>query len=195
MSAPRLEEVVGADVPASERDRLARAHDLLAGADAPPELPPDLVAAPAPPRPSLLPVPRRYRSTAFIGAVIVALALLGIGYLLGGGGDRRQDVRTVTLAGAGVADGRVAVLEADAAGNWPIELEVDGLAALPGGRTYELRLTPAGKPERVVGTFNADGEELTVTFSVPTPPAAGDRWTVVVVDDGLPQPVLRGTAG
>ncbi len=167
--------------------------DPIAGVAPPPELPPALVQPPSPPRPTAVPLPRRRRSAVVMGAVILGLVLLGAGYLLGGGGSAGQAVATVALTGDGGARGEVVVRGADTAGNWPVELVVDGLDAPPGSSTYELRVTPAGKPEQIVGAFLAKGEEVTVTFNVPRAPAVGDRWTVVV-DDGMPRQVLAGTA-
>ncbi len=171
-----------------------RAADSIAGVPPPPELPPELVEPPSPPQAAALPLPRRHRSAVVMGAVILGLVLLGAGYLLGGGGTSGQTVFTVALTGDGGARGEVVVRGADSAGNWPVELEVGGLDALSGSSTYELRVTPAGKAEQIVGAFLARGEGVTVTFSVPVAPAVGDRWAVVVDDDGKPKRVLAGAA-
>ena len=39
MNAPNFDDLIGEDVPAWERERLRRAHDLLVAAGPPPELP------------------------------------------------------------------------------------------------------------------------------------------------------------
>ena len=45
---PDFDDLVGLDVPAGERERLHRAHEVLAQADAPPELSPELERVPCP---------------------------------------------------------------------------------------------------------------------------------------------------
>ena len=167
---------------------------LLAGVAPPPELPPELAVAPVPPRPARLPMPRRYRSTALVATVIVALALFGLGYLVGGGGGSGQGVRTVELAGGietPLARGDLVVLRADAAGNWPLELTVRGLPSPP-GRSYELWLTSGGALAVRAGTFRVGPRETTVTLLLPVEPTKGDGWAVVV--EGSNTPALRGEA-
>jgi hypothetical protein len=46
MTPPEFEEIVGADVEAAERARLARVHSLLVQAGPPPELSPGLESGP-----------------------------------------------------------------------------------------------------------------------------------------------------
>ncbi len=191
MSPADLDDLL-ANAPPADRERLRRAHDLLGTVDPPPEVPPDLTVPPKPPTTSLLPTPRRYRSTVFVAAVIVGLALLGVGYLLGGGGDRRQAVRTVELSGAGAERGELRVLRADDAGNWPLELTVHDLEPLPADGVYELWRTRGSEPVERVGSFVTSGDEVTVTLSVPSAVADADGWVVVV--GGTTEPVLRGAA-
>ena len=45
---PDFDDLVGQDVPAAERDRLRRAHELLLEAGPPPELSPELESVPWP---------------------------------------------------------------------------------------------------------------------------------------------------
>jgi RNA polymerase sigma-70 factor, ECF subfamily len=171
-----------------------RSRTWLASADAPAELPPELAAPPDPPRSSALPVPRRYRSTVVIGAVILACVLFGVGWLIGGAGGGRQEVRSYDLTGAGGATGSVVVFRVDDAGNWPLELSVAGLtAATSRTTTYELWLTDRGQPTRLVGAFLTRNGEADVELSVPTQPSAVDGWAVLVA--GSAKPVLRGGAG
>ena len=75
----------------------------------------------------VIPFPRRYRYTALAAAAVAACALFGLGYLAGGGGGN-DPLRTVAMSGANQASGQLAVFEKDAAGNWPMELRVSGLA-------------------------------------------------------------------
>ena len=126
-----LNDIVGNDLEPGERERLERVHALLAAGRA--------AARAARPRSStrrsrpsarVVPFPRRYRYTALAAAAVAACALFGLGYLVG----RRP--RRIRAA----ADGRhvrartrrppsSTLFEKDAAGNWPMELDVSGLAA------------------------------------------------------------------
>jgi hypothetical protein len=187
VTTPRLDDLIGRDIADGQRRPLQRAHDLLVAADPPPELPPELAQPAPPPRQRAIPVPRRYRSTAFIGAVIVALALFGIGYLVGGAGDTRQEVRTSELTGEG--EGELVVFRADAAGNWPLELAVHDLRAPAVGTPYELWLTRDGALATLVGSFATDGGAATVTFNVPFALTGADTWAIV--PGGSKTPVLQ----
>jgi len=187
MTGQRLDDLLR-DAPAADREHLQRVHGLLLAADPPPELPPELTVPPPPPT-SVLPTPRRYRSTVYVAAVIVALAVFGVGYLLGGGGDRRQVVRTVELSGSGAASGELAVLRADEAGNWPLELTVRELPPPSPDGTYELWRRAGADPAERVGSFVTEGAETTVTLSVPSAVSDADGWVVVV--GGATEPVLR----
>ncbi len=81
--APDFNELVGADLPADERERLRHAHELLVQAGPPPELPPSLEHVPDPdPKVTLLPQRRRY--TAIGLAAALALTAFAAGDLAGG---------------------------------------------------------------------------------------------------------------
>src|SRR5207245_1293825 len=57
---PEFDELIGADAPAEERERLRRVHELLVAAGPPAELPPSLETVPEPePQVTLLPQRRR----------------------------------------------------------------------------------------------------------------------------------------
>ena len=57
---------------------------------------------------------------------MVAAALFGVGYLVGAVPDETVD-RTVAMSGSGGASAELDLFEQDEAGNWPMELRVDGL--------------------------------------------------------------------
>jgi hypothetical protein len=125
--------------------------------------------------------------------VILALVLFGLGWLLGGGGGGRQEVRSYELSGAGGATGTVTVFRADDAGNWPLELSVTGLPTSSSrAPTYQLWLSDRGRPTRAVGAFLTREGEADVELSVPTQPSAVDGWVVLV--EGSTEPVLSGSA-
>lgn len=178
-----LRDIVGDDLEPGERERLDRVHALLEQAGPPPELSPALERAPEPPVAQVIPFPRRYRFTALAAAVVAAFALFGVGYLVGGAGGQ-EPVRTVAMSGAGHATAELDLFEKDAAGNWPMELRVSGLAE---GR-YELWLTRDGKLAEPCGAFAVAEGKTTVPLNAPYKLKSFDGW--VVVPSGAQTPVL-----
>lgn len=188
---PRLDELVDG-VGGAEHARLERVHDLLVEAGPPPELPPELaLAPPEPAAATAVPLVRRYRFAAVAAAAVVALTLLGAGYLLGAGGadGARAAERTVVMSGPGGATGVLEVFAQDAAGNWPMELTVSGLPKLPASATYELWLTRAGKLADACGSFRVHTGATTVPLNAPYRLSAFSGW--VVVASGSDEFVLR----
>ncbi len=175
MSEPRdFRDLVGDDVPPEERGRLERVHAMLVEAGPAPELPPSIAHAPAPPAARVVSLPRRYRYTALAAAAIVAVALFGVGYLVGGG-PGQQPVETLARHGAGAASAELALFAKDDAGNWPMELTVSGLP--PG--TYELWLTRGDELAASCGSFAVGAGETTVPLNAPFPLNEFDEWVVV----------------
>jgi hypothetical protein len=196
VSGPDFRELVGDDLPAEERARLRRAHDQLVAAGAPPELPPALQDPPAAVgRVSWL--PQRRLGTALVLAAALALAAFAAGFLLGKGRDSDtsafKPVRTVLLGAQGKAV-VVRVGNADAAGNRPMLVTVEGLKRQPKGDYYVLLMTKEGKPVATCGTFKVAGEDrmnvrLTVAYDF-------DRYDGLMlaeywVSDHKDHPVLR----
>jgi hypothetical protein len=182
-----VRDVVGHDLEPDELERLQRVHALLEQAGPPPELSPGAARVPEPPRARVIPFPRRYRFTAAAAAAVAAAALFGLGYLAGGGGGP-DPLQTLTMTGGPQASAELAVLQKDAAGNWPMELRVRGL---PAG-TYELWLTRAGKLAEPCGAFAVTSEgETTVSLNAPYRLKSFDGW-VVVRSEGR-KPVLTTT--
>ena len=171
-----LRDLIGDDVEPEELERLERVHALLEQAGPPPELPPSLVHATEPPSAKVIPFPRRYRYTAVAAAAIAAVALFGIGYLAAGGPDEKP-VETLAMRGEGGASAELAVFAKDHAGNWPMELQVSGLA--PG--SYELWLTRDGELAAPCGGFLVAGDETTVPLNAPFKLNEFDGWVVVPV--------------
>lgn len=178
-----LRDLVGDDLEPGDRERLQRVHELLDRVGPPPELSPGLQVRPDPPRASVIPLPRRYRFTALAAAAVVAASLFGVGYLVGAAGDS-VPVRTLAMSGAGGASATLDLFAEDAAGNWPMELEVRDLA--PGD--YELWLTRDGKLAAPCGDFVVAGEKTTVPLNAPYRLRRFDAW--VVVENGKTKPVL-----
>jgi hypothetical protein len=180
-----LRELIGDDVDPAEVERLERVHALLGSVDPPPELPPELATTPEPPKAQIVPFPRRYRFTAAAAAAVAAASLFGLGYLVGGRPDATVE-RTVVMSGAAGASAELDVFEVDEAGNWPMELRVDGL---PAG-SYELWLTRDGELADPCGRFAVSASEsgTTVPLNAPYSLREYDGWVVVPV--GGEKPVL-----
>jgi hypothetical protein len=175
-----VRDLVG-DVDPEELDRLQRIHTLLEQAGPPPSLSPGTERPPAPGA-EVIPFPRRYRPLAAVAAVAAAAVLFAVGYLVGSTGPSTEF--TVAMSGAGGASGKLVIYEKDAAGNWPMELRVAGLAE---GR-YALWLTRDGRLAEPCGTFAVATDGVRVPLNAPYKLRSFDGW--VVVPAGRTQPVL-----
>ena len=167
---PDFDQLVGADVPEPERDRLRKAHDLLVQAGPPPELSPELESVPWP-EDALAPIwGTRKAKPASRRPLVLAAALATaavFGFVLGNATSPGQDSidarQTLKLHGTNLEPGAVATLKlgrADRTGNWPMVLHVEGLPKLQNGGYYDLYLTRDGRPLVSCGTFNADGDTV-----------------------------------
>lgn len=194
MKGPEFDELLE-DAPAGERERLRAVHELLVAAGPPPELPPSLAHAPgSAPAPRVRLLPRRRLGAALVLAAALALAAFGGGYLLaarsGPDAGFREDF-ALSMRGTDAAPGAVASLlvgEIDEAGNWPMEMTVQGLPALPQGQRYELLLTRDGRPAVSCGTFVVRGK--TVAFlNAPYRLRDYDGW--IVTREGDDRVLLR----
>ena len=163
---PDFDDLVGYNVPAAERDRLRRTHDLLVEAGPPPELSPELEAVPWP-EDALQPLFGRRREHKARRPVLLAAALataIFVGFLLGqattSDNSSVSATKTVELHGTALAHNALATLKLgkeDAAGNWPMVLHVSGLPKLANGGYYALFLTKGGAPLVSCGTINVSG--------------------------------------
>jgi hypothetical protein len=167
---PDFEDLVGGDVPAEERERLRRTHELLIDAGPPPELSPELENV-AWPEDALAPVfgrrgERKQRRPLVLAAALATAVVAG--FLLGqvttsDNGTSIDARQTLQLHGTSLASGAFASLKLgkpDAGGNWPMVLSVRGLPRLPKGGYYDLYLTKGGRPIVSCGTFNVNGETV-----------------------------------
>jgi hypothetical protein len=180
--SPDFDELVGADLEPAERARLERVHDLLVAVGPPPE--------PAAQPIELRPRTRRGALLAIAAALAVSAFALG-GALVDDAGDRSVDF-VVSMQGtpaAAEASASLRVFEIDEAGNWPMELAIDGLAPPTSDRTFELWLTRDGKLEALCGAFltGADGSAV-VPLNAPYRFDEFDGW--VVVEAGSEAPLL-----
>ena len=205
MRTPDFDELVGLDVGPGERERLRRVHELLLEAGPPPELSPELEAGPTLAmtlggRAREHHVRRRLMLLAATVAV-VALAFLG-GYLAGNRGGGLASARTLRLAGTSAAPSALASLRiepADAAGNWPMQLNVTGLPKMPAHGYYAVFLVRNGKIYAPCGTFVVAGTAhgTSVRLNAPYELEHGDTWVVTRQMPGRREPgpvVLRPTA-
>ena len=196
---PDFDELVGEDVPAGERERLRRAHELLVAAGPPPELSPALEGAPeVGGRVAFL--PQRRRRVLLLLAAALAAAAFGGGFLAGAvthGTSTKSAAFVVSMHGTPAAPNALASIrleDVDSAGNWPMRLTVQGLPKLPSGGYYELYLTRHGHIAATCGTFNVHGGRTVVSLNAPYRLNRFDGWVVTRhlpgQPDGATRPVL-----
>jgi hypothetical protein len=171
--APDFDELVG-DVPADERERLRRAHDLLVAAGPPPELTERISAPP------VRGFPRR-RVAALLLAAAVGVSAFAAGWWLHGDDEFsvRRSVPMHATAAAPGASGLIELGYGDDQGNWPMLVKVKGLRPLAEGGYYELLLTKEGKPVAVCGSFKVKAEgETTARLGASYDLSNFDGWVV-----------------
>jgi hypothetical protein len=182
---PEFDDLVGADLPPDERERLLRVHELLLAAGPPPDVEPQLAP--------VIPLrPRRRRGVLLALAAALAVALFAAGAIVGNRTAGPDAKFTVSMTGTPAATGAsasLAVFALDGAGNWPMKVTVNGLEPAASGRPYELWLTKGGKLSVLCGSFrtNASGSAK-VPMNAPYKFKDFDGW--VVVEEGTQAPVL-----
>jgi hypothetical protein len=186
---PVFDEIVDRDDP--ERERLREVHEMLLAAGPPPELSPALADAPDEPKAKIIPLPHRRRSTAIAALAAAALILFGVGFALGKGDQPPGPVRKIAMSGPG-GTAVLKLQEVDAEGNWPMELIVNTLPALPKGQTYSLWLTRHGKLAEPCGSFAGGPDTGGIWLNAPYKLRGFDGW--VVVHTGSKAPYLLQTA-
>jgi hypothetical protein len=182
---PDFDELVGAEVPDAERERLRHVHELLLLAGPPAELSPEIAAGPTLAM-TLAREPRRVQRRVMLLAA--SLAVLGLvflgGYIAGnGGGNKLSSGQTLKLHGTKAAPAALASLRiqpVDSAGNWPMQLAVTGLPKLPPHGYYTVWLVRHGKPIAPCGTFVTPGADsgASVWLNAPYKLQPGDTWIV-----------------
>ncbi len=195
---PDFETLVGSDLPADERDRLRRAHDLLLQAGPPPELSPELERVPWPEE-ALAPLGLSRRSgrrrRPWPQIAMAAAALLLVGFLIGQGFNRTssafETASVIQMQGTKLAPkavASVAVGRAAAEGNWPMLVTVTNLPPAREGY-YDLWLSKGGRPVALCGTFNTKGIGETIvrmSSAYKLHPAGFDGWVVTRQIPGKP---------
>jgi hypothetical protein len=180
---PNFDELVGTDVEPGERERLERVHDLLVAAGPPPELGEGNVVPLAPRR-------RRGLLLALAAAIAVTAFALGAALVSGEAGrsvDFEQAMKGTPAAAN--ASGSLVVYELDDAGNWPMEVRVDGLEPSKSGRPFELWLTRGGRRDALCGSF-VTSEDGSAAVPINAPYQLGDFDGWVVVEEGSTTPLL-----
>ena len=178
---PDFDALVGDDLDSAERERLRRVHELLVAAGPPPK---------APALPLVVPLARRRRRGALLAvAAALAVAAFALGVAVGDETRGRTTDFVVSMSGTSGASATIDVFEADEAGNWPMELEVEGLAPQAEGKRYELWLIRDGDLAVVCGSFLTDEDGTAqVPMNAPWRLDEFDAW--VVVEEGSQEPVL-----
>ena len=161
---PAFDELIGDDVPPDERARLRRAHDLLVAAGPSPDVPPSLA-----PMPAVGSAPRRRLASFALAAALAAAAFAG-GYAVADRGEGFEAREVVALEptrqGRGV-EATIRLGSRDEAGNWSMQVVVEGLRRLPKGDYYEVFWLDDEGHKITCGTFKVAGpERTTVTFNV-----------------------------
>jgi len=186
MTEPRdIRSLIGDDVDPAELERLRHVHDLLVAAGPPPELSPALQS---PPRVGGAARPRTFSwfgsprlAAGIVLAAAVAAAFFGIGFLAGhtssGGFQARHTVAMHGTRNAPDARASIEVGSADASGNIPMLVHVNGLPKLAARSYYELYLTRHGRPVITCGTFNG-GDRVSFRLSIPFKLKGYDGWVV-----------------
>jgi hypothetical protein len=181
--SPDFDELVGTDLEPAERDRLERVHELLLAAGPPPELG-DAKVVPL--------APRRRGGVLLALAAAIAVTAFALGAALVEGPAGRSVDFAQALEGtpaAASASGSLVVYELDDAGNWPMELRVQGLRPTSNGRPFELWLARGGKLEALCGSFlTSEGGFARVPMNAPYRLDEFDSW--VVVAEGSRAPLL-----
>jgi Anti-sigma-K factor rskA len=177
---PDFDALLGDELDADERERLRRVHELLVAAGPPPD---------APVRAPVVPLARRRRRGALLAvAAALAVAAFAVGVAVGDSRGETVDF-AVSMSGAAGESATIHVFEVDEAGNWPMELEVTGLAPPREGKLYELWLTRGGEPYVHCGSFLTDADgTAAIPMNAPWRLDEFDGW--IVVEEGSQEPLL-----
>jgi Anti-sigma-K factor rskA, C-terminal len=165
--------------------RLRRVHALLVQAGPPADLPPELEHPAAPETGQSHDVPylfQRRRGLATVLVLAAALAGFAGGFAFGHSKAKPAAFAAVRVVAMHGADGKVGVIKvgaADAVGNWPMLVEVNGLAKQADPHAYyELWLTRDGKPVAPCGSFRVHAKTTSLRLSVPYALDKFDGWVV-----------------
>ncbi len=197
--SPDFDELLdGEAVPSAEElAELRNVHELLLSASPPPKLPRRL-ARPRRVRSARLRLTRRRVGMALaLSGGALAAGAFALGYGAGHGGSVFQPSFARFMHGLPPAPSASATIEVgkrDGSGNWPLEMTVRGLPALPRHDWYDLVLTERGKPDVLCGAFRAGAELVTrVWLNAPSDFDEHTGWVVTAHLPGRPSETLLST--
>lgn len=197
---PAFDELIGSDVPTAERERLRGVHELLARADAPPELSPELERVPWPDE-ALKPLglirrpSERHRPWLRVATAVAAIFVIGffLGQAFTSSSSSSFDVAAVKkmhgTAAVPAATGSIDVGHMAPDGNWPMLVTVTNLPPAQDGY-YDLWLSKNGKPVALCGSFNtrAIGDTIVrLSAAYQFRPGRFDGWVVTRHAVGRPE--------
>jgi hypothetical protein len=191
---PDFDDLVGTDLDPGERERLRRVHEALLAAGPPPELSPGGARAPrTDDAGAVVPlVPRRKRGVALALAAALGVFVFALGMVAGIAREEPGTFEVVRMTGTPAAEGARATIElfdVDDAGNWPMEVRVEGLDPSPSDRPFELWLTSGGEPGALCGVFRVEDDGTTVIpMNAPYRLKDFDGWAIV--EEGSRTPLL-----
>ena len=99
---------------------------------------------------------RRRPAAVFAVAAAIAAVVFAVGYAVGNRGNSFATAAEVPMHGVGAQKAATASIQVgkhDTGGNYPLEMGVKGLPALPKGGWYELLLSKKGQPTLPCGDF------------------------------------------
>jgi hypothetical protein len=186
---PDFDDLVGGEVEGAERERLQRVHDLLVAAGPPPDL-----SSMSPPATDATVTPldtrrtRRRRVLLGLAATLGVVVVFTIGLVVADSESPSAD-RIVAMTGPSGASASLEIFDVDEAGNWPMLVEVKGLAPAPDRQLFQLWLTKGGQPVALCGSFlTEDDGTAVVSMNAPWRLSDFDGW--VVVERGSTTPLL-----
>jgi hypothetical protein len=183
---PDFEELVGADLSATERADMERVDRMLRAAGPPPaEIPGSLTRAV-----ERIGTQRLWsrRRTAFALALAAALAtgFFGLGRWADSDSTHyRASIEMRPASSVPNASALIKLGERETSGNWKLELQVDGLPRLPEDRYYVLWLAKDGHYAATCGGFNVQGHtvvDMTASYRL----SDYDAWVISEAETDSP---------
>jgi hypothetical protein len=176
---PDFRELVGGDLTPEEELELARVDQLLRSVPAPAAEVPGSLTHAVERIGTATPLWTRRR---LVAAVALAAALgalfFGVGRWADNGFDTRATVPMQAAKGAPQASALIKLGSRDeATGNWKLQLVVEGLPHLGGGRYYVLWLAKDGEYAGTCGTFDVNGR-TTVDMTASYDLSEYDAWVI-----------------
>jgi len=175
---PDFRDLVGDDLTPEEEFELARVDSLLRSVPGPATEVPGSLTSRVERIGTATPIWTRRRVLAAVAlAATLAALFFGAGRWLDRGFDAQATVQMQPGRSASDASAVIKLGSRDEAGNWKMQLVVDGLPHLPGNGYYVLWLAKDGEYAGACGTFNVDGRttvDLTASYDL----SEYDAWVI-----------------